>query len=67
MFKKLLALLILSTLTVSAWAQIIPGWGKNERHTYVEIRTVYGVGVVKLYRQTTQHSDNFTKLVKDRP
>lgn len=66
MFKKLLALLILSTLTISAWAQIIPGWGKKERHTYVEIRTDYGVCVVKLYNQTPQHRDNFTKLVKDR-
>ena len=64
MLKKLLALFILSTLTVSASAQIF-GWGKKDRHTYVEIRTDYGVCVVKLYNETSLHRDNFTKLVKD--
>lgn len=64
MLRKLLVLFILSTLTVSASAQIL-GWGKKDRHTYVEIRTDYGVCVVKLYNETPLHGDNFTKLVKD--
>src|SRR5690606_10783341 len=64
MLKKLLALFILSTLTMSASAQIF-GWGKKHRHNYDEVRTGYSVCVVKLYNQTPHHRDNYIKLVKD--
>lgn len=38
---------------------------KKERTQYVEIRTDYGITVVKLYNETPLHKDNFIKLVKD--
>lgn len=38
---------------------------KKERNQYVEIRTNYGITVVKLYNETPLHKENFIKLVKD--
>ncbi|MFB5945344.1 peptidylprolyl isomerase [Albibacterium profundi] len=64
MIRKILVLFILSILVVPAWAQFSI-FGKKDRNTYVEIRTDYGVSIVKLYNQTPKHRDNFIKLVKD--
>lgn len=58
MAKRLFAFFICSILTISAWAA-------KERNTYIEVRTHYGVCVIKLYNETPKHRDNFIELVKD--
>lgn len=59
MSKKILAFLLLSLLTATA------AWAAKERNTYIELRTDYGVCVIKLYNETPKHRDNFIQLVKD--
>lgn len=37
----------------------------SDPHSYVEVKTDYGVMKVKLYNSTPQHRDNFIKLAED--
>lgn len=54
--KKLFTLLFL-LVTLTAFA----GGPKNQ---YVRIKTSYGECIIRLYNETPQHRDNFTKLTK---
>src|SRR5690606_18785875 len=51
-------LFFLSLIYFSSWAK-----PQNE---YVQIRTDFGVCIIKLYNETPLHRDNFVKLVKNK-
>src|ERR1700754_1931311 len=55
--KQLFTLLLLCTLTVTAFA-------KPPKNQYVRIKTSYGDCIIRLYNQTPLHRDNFIKLAK---
>lgn len=57
--KRLLLLTFISLISFSTWAAKV-------KPQYVEIRTDFGVCIVKLYDETPLHKDNFVKLVKDK-
>lgn len=58
MFKKTTAIIMLCLISINLWAA-------KPRNNYVQIRTDFGVFVIKLYNETPLHKDNFIKLVKD--
>jgi len=58
MLKQTSTLLLLSLLVLNAWAA-------KPKNSYIQIRTDFGVTVIKLYNETPLHRDNFIKLVKD--
>lgn len=58
MFKKTTAIIMLCLISINLWAA-------KPRNNYVQIRTDFGVFVIKLYNETPLHRDNFIKLVKD--
>ena len=57
--KRLVFLVLISFISVGAFA-------KKVKTQYVEVRTGFGVCVVKLYDETPLHKENFLKLVKDK-
>src|SRR5690606_1915087 len=58
MFKKTTAIIMLCLISINLWAA-------KPRNNYVQIRTEFGVFIIKLYNETPLHRDNFLKLVKD--
>ena len=58
MLKKTTTILLLSLISINLWAA-------KPRNNYVQIRTDYGVCIIKLYNETPLHRDNFLNLVKD--
>ena len=58
MLKNISTLLVLSLISISLWAA-------KPRTSYIQIRTDFGVCIIKLYNETPLHRDNVIKLVKD--
>lgn len=58
MLRKIKIILLLSIVSLSVWAA-------KPRTNYIQIRTDFGVCIIKLYNETPLHRDNFIKLVKD--
>lgn len=59
MLRKIKLILLLSIVSLSVWAA-------KPRTNYIQIRTDFGVCIIKLYNETPLHRDNFIKLVKDK-
>lgn len=58
MLKRISTLLLLSLIALNLWAA-------KPKTDYIQIRTDFGVCIIKLYNETPLHRDNFLKLVKD--
>lgn len=57
--KRILVFMIFTLIAQTVWAA-------KPKDQYVEIRTDFGVCVLRLYDETPLHRDNFIKLVKDK-